>query len=338
MMTTRARAMLIEALERRYHGHPVPASELVRHARAHPEFAAAWLGHALASGADPDELAMALVLGAPVSEAELSELEALWSEAVAMADGPLPSLSGLSGPAEVAGEYGLSLSQPLLERIERLWTHILALSSWTPPGDEPGMPVRRSALPVNSDTLENLRGRAAPELRPASVYGPGSATERHTKVRDSDQAVMQSPTVDWLIASLERLLARGAGKSLVHAEPMVVLRYRPGQQYRWHRDYVTATEPRAQQELQMFGQRVHTGIVYLTDDFDGGETEFREWDLSLRPGRGDCISFSSVDAAGRPDPDSVHRGAPVTAGEKWIATLWFRSGRIWNREGLLKPA
>ena len=337
-MTVRARAVLIEALERRYHGRPVPAAELVQYARAHPEFAAAWLGHALASGAGPGELAVALALGAPVSERELAQLETLWGEAATMAGGPMPSLPEVSGPAEVARQYGLSLSESVQERIETLWTHILALSHSTPPREDADSPVHHCALPVHSDTLEALRERAAPELRPASVYGPGSATEHHTKVRDSDQAVMQSPTVDWLIASLERLLAGAAGQSLVHAEPMVVLRYRPGQQYRWHRDYVTATEPRAQQELQMFGQRVHTGIVYLSDDFEGGETEFREWNLSLRPARGECISFSSVDAAGRPNPDSVHRGAPVTAGEKWIATLWFRGRRIWNREGLLKPA
>jgi prolyl 4-hydroxylase len=330
-MTERARAMVIEALERRYHGRPVPALELVQHAGAYPEFAAAWLGHALASGAGAEELALALALGAPAREAEFARLEAFWSEAFKMADGRSPTSADFS---EIARRHGLSVPEPLQGRIEQLWKHILALSD-PPAREDNSTPVQRAALPVSSETLEAVRQRALPGMGPASVYGPGSATERHTMVRDSDQAVMQSPTVDWLIASIERLLARAVGNSLVHAEPLVVLRYRTGQQYRWHRDYVTAKEPRAQQELQMFGQRVHTGILYLSDGFEGGETEFREWGLSLRPGRGECLGFSSIDSDGRPDPDSVHRGAPVTSGEKWIATLWFRARRIWNREGLL---
>ena len=46
---------------------------------------------------------------------------------------------------------------------------------------------------------------------------------------------------------------------------------------------------------------------------------------STRMGR--AVAFRNTDDAGRPDPDSLHAGTPVLAGEKWLATLWFRERR-----------
>jgi prolyl 4-hydroxylase len=312
---------MIEALEIRHAGDQAPEQELIALARKMPAFARAWLAHAIGSEATADELALALALTAELLPDELPDLFGIWGGVEA----GTPTLSpGLA--ARLAG-HGLALGPELTT----LWARISTAIEPDPGTDGP---VASARLPLGPAALGSIRDRAEPLLRPAEVYGQQRG-ERKQQVRDSDQAILPPPCSDCLLASLERLMARVTGQGLAAAEPLVILRYRPGQQYRWHRDYIQPTTPEVIEEIRRFGQRVHTVIAYLSADFEGGETEFRDWQLSLRPEAGQCLSFSSVHADGSLNPESIHRGAPVASGEKWIATLWYRARPLWNRVGLL---
>ena len=54
----------------------------------------------------------------------------------------------------------------------------------------------------------------------------------------------------------------------------------------------------------------------------GGGTTFPDAKLEVAPQRGNAVFFSYE----RPDPSTgtLHGGAPVTDGEKWVATKWLR--------------
>jgi prolyl 4-hydroxylase len=54
----------------------------------------------------------------------------------------------------------------------------------------------------------------------------------------------------------------------------------------------------------------------------GGATTFPDVGLQVVPRRGNAVFFSY----NRPDPatKTLHGGAPVLEGEKWIATKWLR--------------
>ncbi|AQS78643.1 hypothetical protein XPE_05550 [Xanthomonas perforans 91-118] len=101
--------------------------------------------------------------------------------------------------------------------------------------------------------------------------------------------------------------------------------YAPGEQYRAHRDYlppgtIAADRPTA-------GNRQRTVCVYLNDVGAAGETEFPVAGVRVRPRPGTLVCFDNLHADGRPDADSLHAGLPVTAGSKWLGTLWFRQQR-----------
>ena len=70
------------------------------------------------------------------------------------------------------------------------------------------------------------------------------------------------------------------------------------------------------------GQRVATLVLYLNAPAQGGATTFPDVGLEVTPHPGHAVFFSYA----RPDPDTrtLHAGAPVHAGEKWIATKWLR--------------
>jgi prolyl 4-hydroxylase len=70
------------------------------------------------------------------------------------------------------------------------------------------------------------------------------------------------------------------------------------------------------------GQRRSTLLVYLNDDFTGGETVFVDIDIHIKPKKGKAILFWNTDEEERIISESKHRALPVTSGEKWICTKW----------------
>jgi prolyl 4-hydroxylase len=79
------------------------------------------------------------------------------------------------------------------------------------------------------------------------------------------------------------------------------------------------------------GERVATLLVYLNDDFEGGQTIFPELDLKITPEKGKGILFYNIDENQKPLPKSLHMGAEVLKGEKWIATKWVHVDDFKNK-------
>jgi len=152
-------------------------------------------------------------------------------------------------------------------------------------------------------------------LEPAMVVDPASGRLVRHPVRTSDGGVIGPAQEDLVIRALNRRIAAASGTAVEQGEPLMVLRYAPGQEYRAHVDALP----------QVTNQRILTALVYLNAGYRGGETQFLANGLSVAGRTGDMILFGNVDADGHPDPASRHAGRPVTAGHKWLATRWIRA-------------
>lgn len=64
--------------------------------------------------------------------------------------------------------------------------------------------------------------------------------------------------------------------------------------------------------------------MYLNDVAVGGSTVFPEIGLDVLPRKGHAVYFAYCDDDGALDARTLHGGSPVSGGEKWIATKWFR--------------
>jgi hypothetical protein len=76
--------------------------------------------------------------------------------------------------------------------------------------------------------------------------------------------------------------------------------------------------------MQSGGQRVYSCLFYLNDDFTGGETEFVNRDIKIKPKTGRLLIWKNIKEDGSLDYDSFHAGLPVISGTKWIAIIWVR--------------
>ena len=127
-----------------------------------------------------------------------------------------------------------------------------------------------------------------------------------------------------LIKTLEQRIADLLRWPLENGEGLQILRYRPGAEYRPHHDYFDPVHSGTPRILERGGQRVGTLVMYLNTPAGGGATTFPEVGLEVAPVRGNAVFFS-YDRA-HASTKTLHGGAPVTAGEKWVATKWLRQG------------
>lgn len=125
-----------------------------------------------------------------------------------------------------------------------------------------------------------------------------------------------------LVQRIEARIARLIQWPVENGEGIQVLNYKPGAEYKAHYDYFDPAEPGTPTILKRGGQRVGTMVMYLNNPIRGGGTTFPDVGLEVMPQRGNAVFFSYD----RPEPGTrtLHGGAPVIEGEKWIATKWLR--------------
>jgi len=130
-----------------------------------------------------------------------------------------------------------------------------------------------------------------------------------------------------LVARIERRIGELVGCPVESGEPIQVLHYTPGAEYKAHHDYFDPAQPGNDQVLAMGGQRVATLVMYLNDVEAGGSTVFPALGLDVLPRRGSAVYFAYTNERGETDARTLHGGSAVVAGEKWIATKWLRQRR-----------
>jgi prolyl 4-hydroxylase len=179
---------------------------------------------------------------------------------------------------------------------------------------DPRIEVGRRLL--SAEECAYLMRRAEPLLKPSLVDDPATGVlGRPDPIRTSHGAAFVPHDEDLLIQRINRRLAIATGTGVEQREPLYVMRYTPGQQYRLHHDALAGLKV----------QRAMTAITYLNENYEGGATVFPDLSISIRGGTGDVLIFQNIDAAGGPHPLMRHAGEPVTRGAKWVATRWIRS-------------
>jgi prolyl 4-hydroxylase len=211
-------------------------------------------------------------------------------------------------------------------RSDRRRAQMLALirkMDLTPDGDPRSLPQPRTLSESPQVTFyprlftdqecDHLVEVAGPNFERSMIHGIDSP-DYLDPVRTSDGSAIHDLIEDPAIHALNRRLAAAAGATAAQAEPLLILRYSVGHQYRNHMDFLPGAE----------NQRLVTGLVYLNHGYEGGETAFVKTGLKVKGRKGDAIVFVNITPDRRADAMAEHAGLPVTRGVKLLASLWMR--------------
>jgi prolyl 4-hydroxylase len=178
---------------------------------------------------------------------------------------------------------------------------------------------------LSDEECQGLIGLAKPRLARSLTVETKSGGEEINVDRTSSGMFFQRGENE-LVRRVEARIARLLNWPEENGEGLQVLHYQPGTEYKPHYDYFDPKEPGTPTILKRGGQRVGTLLMYLAEPDKGGGTTFPDVHLEIAPKRGNGVFFSYE----RPHPSThtLHGGAPVLEGEKWIATKWLRERRF----------
>jgi prolyl 4-hydroxylase len=178
---------------------------------------------------------------------------------------------------------------------------------------------------LTDDECDEIIALASRRLARSETVETQTGASEVNDARTSDGMFFErgeAPVCERVEARMGELL----GWPVENGEGLQVLRYRPGAEYKPHYDYFDPAQPGTPAILQRGGQRVASLVCYLNTPARGGATIFPDAGFTVAPVRGNAVFFSYD----RPHPStgSLHGGAPVIEGEKWVATKWLRERRF----------
>jgi prolyl 4-hydroxylase len=169
---------------------------------------------------------------------------------------------------------------------------------------------------ATADECRHLITVAKPGYQPSMVFDDHQQWVRDP-IRTSDGSPIHWLIEDPAVHAINRRIAMASGTPYENGETLQSLRYQPGQEYRPHYDFVAGDN-----------RRLWTCLLYLNEEYEGGETAFVKTGLKVAGRTGDLLIFATFGPDGESDPMAEHAGLPVTRGVKYLATRWIREGRF----------
>lgn len=172
---------------------------------------------------------------------------------------------------------------------------------------------------LTADECAHLIAVMQPHLRASTITNPQEPDRAFRTSRTCDAGRLDDP----LVRDVDARLAQLAGLPPHLGETLQGQCYRVGEQFKAHCDFFNAATF-AKHMTPAWGQRSITVMVWLNEPEAGGATVFPRVGLTFTPRRGSALLWNNLLPTGRANADTLHAGEPVTAGEKWVLTKWFR--------------
>ena len=183
--------------------------------------------------------------------------------------------------------------------------------------EEPLIVVLGNVL-SNEECDELIRLAIAKDNMQRSKIG---AAREVNELRTSSSMFLEESEND-IVARVEKRVSSIMNIPIEHGEGLQILKYTPGQEYKAHYDFFSSTSKAAN------NNRISTLVMYLNDVEEGGETFFPKLDFSVSPQKGTAVYFEYFYTDQNVNELTLHGGAPVIKGEKWVATQWMRKQKV----------
>ena len=161
------------------------------------------------------------------------------------------------------------------------------------------------------------------KMKTSQVVDRESGGSYESSVRKSEGSHFERGENE-LVRRIEARLSALVDLPVNRGEPLQILHYGPGGEYKAHQDFFEPKDPGSAVLTRVGGQRIGTVVMYLNDVPEGGETAFPDIGFSAKPIKGSAVYFEYQNADGQLDYRCLHAGMPVIRGDKWIMTKWLR--------------
>ena len=274
-----------------------------------------WIVAQAAAGHPPDVVLDAMKASGWDEAVAIAAMEATMRGHLGLANGG-DGDAAAGGPARPVPGGALGAGRPSLRAADRDVRVVMAMAA-------PRVVVVADLL--SADECGELIALARSRLTRSETVVTTTGGSAVNEARTSD-GMFFTPGEFPVCARLEQRIAALVDWPLENGEGLQVLRYGPGTEYRPHYDYFDPAEPGTPTILKRGGQRVASIVCYLNTPDGGGATVFPDAGLEVAPVQGNAVFFSYD----RPHPSTrtLHGGAEVTAGEKWVATKWLREAKF----------
>lgn len=174
---------------------------------------------------------------------------------------------------------------------------------------------------LSTGECDELVRRICLQHRDSTITNPDEPDKYFRTSKTSDM----SQNADAFIEDISRRIADYMGFEPERSESIQGQYYQVGDQFKTHTDYFEPNTAEYRKFAGSRGQRTWTFMVYLNEVEAGGVTEFPRLPLAVTPKKGMAVIWNSLHADGSVNPDTAHWAKPVTQGEKFIITKWFRT-------------
>jgi hypothetical protein len=177
---------------------------------------------------------------------------------------------------------------------------------------------------LSPDICDWLITRSRTVLKPASIDDPATGRAHYGGTRTNSAAEFELAETGVILHLVRACIAALTCLPTSGMEGSTVLHYAAGEQFFPHYDFLDTANPGYARQVAQYGQRVLTFLIYLNDDFEGGETDFPMLGWRHKGKKGDALFFHNVLPNTQPDRRTLHAGLPPTQGEKWLFSQWVR--------------
>lgn len=206
----------------------------------------------------------------------------------------------------------------------------IPLAYWLSPAPQEPLHdhVRRVPALAPASVCKWLIGRADGRLQRALVYDSISRENLAHEMRTNTMALFDYSTFDVVQFLVQARMSLTCGYPMQHFEAPMVLHYAVGEEIKPHFDFIDAKAIDYVQQIREQGQRMITFLLYLNDDYEGGETTFPKLGIVHRGTTGSGLYFINAFPDLKPDRRMLHTGSPPLRGEKWIVTQFIVHKRL----------
>jgi prolyl 4-hydroxylase len=187
---------------------------------------------------------------------------------------------------------------------------------------------------LSKEECEALIKKYDLELQKLKVVGQTESVESKGRIANGTWIKTEE---DKVIQKLKNIVSSITGLPIENQEAPHFIKYDVGGEYKHHFDYFNPNAESSKSHLVRGGQRVFSSILYLNEDFEGGETDFPKYELRVKPTIGTLFNWRNLKVNGELNEKSNHAGLPVISGTKYIIVIWTREGVFDQKKPQIPP-